>query len=134
MSTKKLSPFDFVNEINFGKKDIMRGTANDILIEKSYDQYLVNKALSYFSDTVFYANEMNMKPVDNRMHFTYLLHSIRAKKRFSKWHKKEDEEAVELVATYFDYSKQKAREALKILTESQLEEIKNYYYKGGTHE
>jgi len=129
---KKLSPFDFVNEINFGKKDIMRGTLNDALIEKSYDQYIVNRALSYFADTIFFVNEMNTKVVDNRLHFTYLLNSVRSKKRFSKWAKIEDTDSVALVAKYYNISKQKAREALKILGGEQIEEIKKHYYQGGT--
>lgn len=128
---KKLTPFDFINDISFGKKDIMRGTDNDSSIEKQYNQFIVNRGLSYFPDTILYVNEMNIRTVGNREHFTFLLHAIKPKKRFSKWVKLEDEENLEIVSEYFNYSKKRSREALKILTTKQIDEIKQYFYKGG---
>jgi hypothetical protein len=128
---KKLSPFDFINDISFGKKDLMRGTDNDRVAEKSYNQFIVNRGLSYFPDTILYVNEMNIRKVPNRMHYTFLLNSIRSKKRFSKWAKSEDEENLELIQTHYNYSKRKAQDALKILTNKQIEEIKTLYNKGG---
>jgi len=50
-----MNPFDYVNAINETKKDIMI----DDLAEKSYASFTVNRSLSYFSDTVLIANEMN---------------------------------------------------------------------------
>jgi len=126
-----MGPFDFVNEINFGKSDIMRGSANDELAEKTHNQFLTNRSLSYFSDTVFFANEMNTRELDNRLHFTYLLHAVRPKKRFSKWAKVQEDETLDLIAEYFNYSIKKAREIKPLLSGEQIEEIKNYYYKGG---
>lgn len=129
------SPFDFVNDISFGKKDIMRGTDNDALVEKNYKsfQYIINTSLSYFPDTVLFANEMNIRDVDSRMHYTYLLNAIRPKKRFSKWEKLENSEAIELLQRHYCYSYKKAREVYRLLSESQIEEIKNTYNKGGSN-
>ncbi len=126
-----LSPFEFVNDITNGKKDIMRGTDNDSQSEKDYDQFIVNRALSYFPDTVLYASEMNIRILDNRLCYTYLLHSIRPKKRFAKWEKHENPETIKMLRQFYGYSYQKAKDALKLLSDQQLEEIKELYNKGG---
>ena len=130
-----MNPFDFVKEISFGKEDIMRGTANDELAEKSYNQFVVTRALSYHSDTIFFSNEMNTRDLDNRLHFTYLLHSVPKKKRFgSKWHKAENTEDIELIMKEFKYSRSKAIDALKLLSHEEIAVIKQSYFKGGKDE
>lgn len=126
------SPFDYLKEINFGKKDIMRGTANDKLAEREYLPFIVNRSLSYFPDTILFANEMNQREVDNRMHFTFLLNVIRPKKRFSKWEKRDTSEDIALVQRQYNYSYGNAVKALKLLTPEQIEYLKQLEYEGGT--
>lgn len=127
-----MNPFDFVNDINIGKKDIMRGTANDELAESEHVQYLTNKSLSYFVDTVFYANEMNTHEVDNRLHFTYLLNAVRPKKRFSPWAKPDNDESINDISKYYNISISKARTVRKLFTDKQIELIRKSFYKGGS--
>ncbi len=75
-----MTPFTFLNEINYGKKDIMI----DDITEKLYNSFMVNRGLSYFRDTVIYANEMNKHHhLDSRLQFDFLINIIRKKKRFS---------------------------------------------------
>lgn len=124
-------PFDYLNEINFGKKDIMKGTANDELAERDHNQFLTNRSLSYFVDTVLIANEMNTREVDNRLHFTFLLNIVRPKKRFSKWEKVDSSETIELLQLHYGYSLKKAIDAAKLLNSTQIEYIKNLYNSGG---
>ena len=125
-----MTPFDFINAINFTKKDLL---AEDPMAKKDYVPFIINRGLGYFPDTVLYANEMNRNssiPAD--WQFSFLLNSISKKKRFSKWHKKDAEtESLRLVKEYFGYSDSKAIEALSILTEDQLVMIKEKLYKGG---
>ena len=86
-----MKPFDYVNSINFTKKNLMKNTANDELAEKDYVPFLTNKSLSYFTDTLLYANEMNRYHfLDKRLQYEFYLNSIRKKKRFAKWAKAED--------------------------------------------
>lgn len=124
-----LSPFDFINAINYSKEDCF----TDPQAKKDYKPFLVNRGLSYFHDTVFNANEMNRYPdAPEDWQFYFLLNSIPKKKRFSKWAKKDaDTESISLVKEYYGYSSEKAQEALSILTESQLAMIKEKLYKGG---
>ena len=125
-----MSPFDFINAINLTKKDLL---AEDRVAIKDYTPYLVNRGLSYFPDTVLYANEMNAKTgIPNDWQFYFFLNSIPKKKRFSKWFKKDaDTESFRLVKEYFGYSDEKTKEALSILTDDQLAMIKEKLYKGG---
>lgn len=129
------SPFDYVNAINFTKKDLMTGTENDELAEKEYVPFLTNRALSQFPDTILYANEMNMQHhLDNKLQFHYLINTIRPKKRFSKWAKRQDSESFAIVKEYFKYNNTKTEQALAILSPDQINIIKKKLNTGGTNE
>ena len=119
-----MNPFDYVNTINTSKKNLMTGSENDELMEKGYSAYVVNKALSYHTDTLLYSNEMNrLHDLPNKMQYEYLLHSVRAGKRFSKWAKKDDAENVQMVARYFQCNHRRAQEYMSLLSDGQIEEI-----------
>ena len=126
-----MKPFDFVNSINFTKKNLMRGSDNDELSEKSYAPFLTNKSLSYFTDTLLYANEMNrMHFLDNKLQYEFFLNSIRKKKRFAKWAKADKNDDLVMVSEYYQISLSKAKEAIKILTPEQLSTIRNKMEQG----
>lgn len=125
------NPFDFVNSITYDKKDIMLNNGDDAS-EKQYNSYIVNHALSYYPDTVGFANEMNLHPhTSNKMKYLFLLNTIRKQKRFSKWLKPEMAEGIEAVKAYYGYSNEKARQALTLLNDEQIEILKQKVYKGG---
>lgn len=122
------SPFDYTNAINQTKVDIMV----DDIEEKSYSSYMVNRSLSYFPDTVLLANEMNIHHhLDNKLQFHFLLNTIRKGKRFSKWAKPILPEDLEVVKEYYGYSNEKAKAALALLDNAQINELKLRVYKGG---
>ena len=123
-----MNPFDYLNSINDTKKDIMV----DDIAEKGYNSFMVNRGLSYFQDTVLFANEMNRyHHVDNRLAYDFFINIIRKRKRFSKWMKPETVSDVEVVKEYYGYSNEKARQALTLLTSDQINELKKKVYKGG---
>lgn len=127
----KLSPFDYLNSINFTKNHLMHDSENEDA-EKDYLPFLVNRGLSYFQDTALLANEMNLHGgLDKRLQYDFLFHVIRKRKRFSKWAKKERSEDVEVLMEYYDYSTSKAEEALRSLNQEQMDEIKRRAFKGG---
>jgi|DEB0MinimDraft_10_1074344.scaffolds.fasta_scaffold02088_5 hypothetical protein len=127
-----MNPFDFVNDINLGKKDIITNSDNPELAEKTYNPYLTNKSLSYFPDTVQYANMMNMNShLDHLLQYSFLINIVRKRKRFSKWHKNTSDEDLQAVIDYYGYSVNKAKEALKILDDEQLVTIKTKLMRGG---
>ena len=123
-----MNPFEYVNSISYTKKDIMV----DDIAEKSYNPFLVNRSLSYFQDTVFFANEMNLyHHLDNKLQFQFLLNIVRKRKRFSKWNKPELDSDIDVVKEYYGYSNEKARQALTLLSPSQIEELRKKVSKGG---
>ena len=121
---------DYLNAINYTKESLM--DTEDEFVEKQYPAFVVNRCLSYFVDTVFHANMMNQFPhIDNKLQFDYYTNSIRKKKRFSKWLKKEEDDSLSLIKEYFDYSNEKAEEAKRILSEDDIENIRREMFKGG---
>tara|TARA_B100001250_G_scaffold351896_1_gene324297 strand:- start:890 stop:1273 length:384 start_codon:yes stop_codon:yes gene_type:complete len=122
------SPFDYLNEINYGKNNII----TDDISEKEYNSFMVNRGLSYFNDTVLMANEMNLNHhLDSRLQNDFLINIVRKKKRFSKWNKPETVSDVEVVKEYYGYSNEKARQTLSLLTADQIIELKKRVFKGG---
>ena len=123
-----MSPFDYLKAINETKKDIMV----DDVSEKEYNAFIINRGLSFFNDTVIYANEMNKyHHLDNRLQFDFFINIIRKKKRFSKWIKPQEIENLELIKEYYGYSNEKAKSVLSLLNNVQIEELKQRIYKGG---
>ena len=123
-----MNPFDYVNSVNHTKKDIME-TPED---ETAYNAFIVNRSLSYFSETVGFANAVNQyHHLDNRLQYQFLINTIRKRKRFSKWAKPETHNEVDVVKEYYGYSNEKAQQALSILSPSQLQKLKEKVSKGG---
>jgi len=107
-----------LESINYTKEDILDPQGKD------YVPFIVNKSLSYFMDTVAYANEMNKHPfLDKRMQYDYLKGSIRKRKRFSGWVKKDKSDLIDAIIKYYDVSYRKATEYERLLTEDQKQEI-----------
>ena len=117
---------DWLNSINYNKDDL----SEDI---KTYPPYIVNRCLSGHLDCVMFANEMNMySHLDKDMQYSFYLNSLRKRKRFSPWIKKEKIEDIDSVKQYYGYSNEKAKQALRLLSESQLNYIKSKLDIGGT--
>ena len=123
-----MNPFEYVNAINDTKKDLMV----DEVTEKAYIPFTINRSLSYFSDTVLAANEMNRNHhLDKKLQFSFLLNIVRKRKRFSKWDKPELVNDVEVVKEYYGYSDEKARQVVLLLTDEQISILRGKIYKGG---
>ena len=122
---------DYLNSINFTKKDLMKSDDKDWV--KKYPAFIINKILSGFQDTVMLVNEVNRNHfLDKDMQYSFLLNSIRSKKRFSPFLRASKLKDIDLVKEYYGYSNEKAKTVLDILTKDQLKLIKEKLYKGGT--
>jgi hypothetical protein len=110
-----------------------KSVINDDIDAKDYVPFVVNRALSYHMDCVLYVNELNLHPeLEKDLQYQYLLNTIRPMKRkFQPWQKSEVDKNIDCVKTYFGYSNQKAKEALRILNDEQIAEIKRRTDKGG---
>ena len=123
------NPFDYVNQILYGKKDLIV----DELTEKDYIPFLINRSLSYHKDCILYANEMNRRHLaDKKLQYDFLLNTIRSQKRpFAKWVKAEKSEDLECIKQVFGLSDQKAREAKRLLSDEQIQKLKEQTDTGG---
>ena len=120
----------YLTAINYSKEKLLDTDDRDW--ERKYPPFIINKGLSYFSDTIMYANEMNrLHHASKHMQFSFFLNSIKSRKRFSKWLKASKLKDLDVVKQHFGYSNKKAQEVLTILTKEKLDYIKERLYKGG---
>ena len=126
---------DFLKSIHYQKNNLMTSPDLDpIQVEKDYTKliFVMNRCLSYFPDTIFHAQEMNMRSrLEGRLQYEYFLGAIGKRNRFAKGIKAENPEHLDIVKEYYSYSTKKARQALTILTEEDIEFIKARLYQGG---
>lgn len=128
----KLSPFDYVKSIQSTKINLIRNDDNPELAEKNYVPFIVNKALSFYPDSILYANEMNYWcNINNLYQYEYYLNSIRSMKRNFLWLKHNEDENLALIQDFYKVNSIRAKEYLTLLTKNDLEKIKTKYMKGG---
>jgi nitrogen regulatory protein PII-like uncharacterized protein len=127
------NPFDYVNSILKNKLNMIRGSEEGIEItSKPYNPYLTNKALSFYVDSVLYANEMNMlSHIDKDQQYEYLINNIRSMNRTHTWFKQEKNEDIELLMGYYYVNRQRAIEISKFISEEDLKKIKSQVKDGG---
>jgi len=79
-----------------------------------------------------FANEMNLSHnLDSDMQYSFYLNSVRKRRRFSPWLRKDEIKDLDCVKRYYGYSNEKAKQALRILTKEQLNFIKSTFETGG---
>ena len=124
----KMNLSEVLNAINYDKTPLLE----DDLQEKAYVPFVINRSLSYFPDTILYANQVNhYNQLDKKMQFDYLRLSLRPRKRFSKWIKSQEEDDLQLIKDHYNYSNERATEVLRVLTPNQIEDIRSLYNYGG---
>lgn len=113
--------FDWINSITETKENLLQ--TKEI---KEYNPFISNKSLSHHIDCVLFVNEMNMRPnLDKDMQYSFLLNSIRKSKRYSPWKKKSIDDDLKYVKKYYNFSNDKAYQALKLLSKKQIAYIRN---------
>jgi hypothetical protein len=121
---------DWLNSINQTKKNLID---EDPTITKEYPPYIINKCLSGHIDCLMYANEMNLNhALDKKLQYDFFINIVRIKKRYSPWIRKDKIKDLDVVKSYYKYSNEKAEQALKILTQDQINFIKSKLETGGT--
>ena len=120
----------YLTAINYSKEKLL--DTDDREWERKCPPFIINKGLSYFSDTIMYANEMNrLHHASKHMQFSFFLNSIKSRKRFSKLLKSSKMKDLDVVKQHFGYSNKKAQEAISLLTKEKIDYIKERLYKGG---
>jgi hypothetical protein len=120
---------DYLYSINQSKKNILN---EDLIQESNYPPFLINKCFSLHIDTILYSNEMNKNyHLDKKLQYDFYINSLKPRKRYSPWIKKQTIENIELVQEYYGYSYKKAIESLNVLSNDDLKQMKKLLNKGG---
>ena len=129
MEKKRVELNDWMKSINQTKNNMM---VDDPSTEKGYPPFIVNKCLAGHRDSILFANEMNKNPhLDKRLQYDFLINTLKPRKRFTPWIKKQTLGNLELVKEYYGYSHDKAMSALEILSNDEIEQIRKALNKGG---
>ena len=119
----------WLNSINQTKKNLID---EDYSMEKDYSPYVINRIYSGHLDSVMFANEMNKYNfLPKKIQYDFLLNSLRVKKRYAPWLRKDEIKDLDLVKRYYGYSNEKAKQALRILTKDQINFIRSKFETGG---
>ena len=120
----------WLNSINQTNKNLID---EDSSMEKDYSPYVINRIYSGHLDSVMFANEMNKYHfLPKKIQYDFLLNSLRTKKRFAPWLRKDTIKDLDNVKRYYGYSDEKAKQALRILSKKQLNFIQSKFETGGT--
>jgi len=120
--SKRLSPFDFVKSINEKTENLIQVQPE---VERDYLPYMVNRSLSFSPDTILYANSMNERwTLDKKLQYDFLYGSVRRRRRYDKWMKREEDEMLPLVMELYKVNQRRAAEYLSLLTEEQKQQLR----------
>ena len=121
---------DWLNSINHTKHNLLHEDPDSI---KKYPAFIINKCLASHLDAVLFANEMNKNShLSNDMQYSFYINTLRKRKRFSPWLRKDKVKDLDIVKQYYGYSNEKAIQALSILSKEQIDFIKKRLDIGGT--
>ena len=120
---------EWLNSINNTKKNLID---EDPSLEKEYPPYIINRCFSGSIDSIMFANELNKNPnLAKKLQYDFFLNSLRKKKRFSPWLRKDQIKNLDLIKQYYGYSNEKAKQVLNILTKEQLSFMRDRLETGG---
>ena len=120
---------EWLNSINNTKKNLIN---EDPSLEKEYPPYIINRCFSGHIDSIMFANELNKYPnLSRKLQYDFFLNSLRKKKRFSPWLRKDQIKNLDLIKQYYGYSNEKAKQVLNILTKEQLSFMRDRLETGG---
>jgi len=119
---------DILKSINLTKDSDLIDSFN----ESDYPAWVVNRAMSFYPDTILQVNEMNQRSaIPKVLQYKYLLHSVRKKNRYSPWLKvKVDPDAV-VIKDYYNISTKKAKEMMPLISKESLHLMKESLDRGG---
>ena len=120
---------DWLNSINSTKKNIID---EDPDTESKYLPYIINRCMSGHLDVIMYANEMNLaQHLDKKLQYDFYLNTLRSRKRYSPWIRKEELKNLDCIKSYYGYSNEKAKQVLPLLSEEQITFIRQKLDTGG---
>ena len=119
---------DILRSINLTKDADLIDSFN----ESDYPAWVVNRAMSFYPDTILQVNEMNQRSaIPKILQYKYLLNSVRKKNRYSPWLKVKVDPDVAVIKEYYGYSTRKAKEMMPLISKESLHQMKESLDRGG---
>lgn len=116
-------PFDYVKAIN-------KGVVDPKTIDSKmagYVPFVVNRAFSYYFDTLLAANTLNKYPdIPHAQQYAYYAHSFKPRPRFAKWIKPQGQDIIATISEVMSVSHARASEIYLILTDQQITQFESY--------
>ena len=124
-----MNPFEYANDL-MKKKDY---DGDCIRERKDYKPFFINRSLSYYPDLIYNANMMNENPMlATKAHYDFLHQTVEKKSRKKQyWIKVKKLEDLAIVKEYYKYSNKRALECLDILTEVNINHLREKLFQGG---
>ena len=111
----KSNPFEWVKSINEKQYKF------DL---SGYNPFLTNRCFAMHMDTVMLSEEMNQAhQLGPQLQYDFYYYSVRKGKRFGFPPKPDEPQYVEDIQAYYGYSREKAIQALQILSQEQINDI-----------
>ena len=99
-----------------------------------YVPFLVNRAFAMHMDTIMLSEEMNQAhQIGPQLQYDFYYYAVRKGKRFGFPPKPDESEHLAVIQEHYGYSREKALQALLILSPQQIKSIVDRSYKGGIH-
>lgn len=124
-SKKKKTPFDYLNSAY--KKQNYNELFELCKPDNNYNQFIINRALSQFYDTLPYAKILNeLKNIPNQLHFNILYTLLPKENHYGRWIKHDViTEKIKMISEYYGINYNKALEYSKLLSDKEFDMIKN---------
>jgi hypothetical protein len=111
----KPSPFDWIKSIN------EKNYNYDL---SGYNPFLTNRCFAMHMDTIMLAEEMNQAhQIGPQLQYDFYYYAVRKGRRFGFPPKPEEPRYVDLIQEHYGYSREKALQALRLLTQDQILDI-----------
>lgn len=124
---KRKTPFDYLNSVY--KKENYHELIELCESDSNYNQFIINRALSQFYDTLPYAkilNELGVNNIPNKLHYNILFSLLPKGNHFGRWHKHDViTDKIKIISKYYAINYNKALEYSKLLSKKEFDMINN---------
>lgn len=109
------------------------GLLDPDFVEANYSPFGMNRVFARTPDGLLVAQELNqMGEMTKYEQYRWYYHRLsKNPRRFGEKAESEKPKYLDTVMDYFDISKEKAREALRVLTKEEMEQMVQFLDKGG---
>lgn len=120
--------FDYLNEINLGKRDLLRASPDLQYADRKYPKFMILRMLSYHPDAILIVNELNINSTSSHnmsglQTNDVLLNTITKRKRFTKYKKPQKTDLIDTIKSIYNVNDSIACEYLELMSDSEISNL-----------